>query len=157
MIQHAVLELERFLPYRLSVLSNRISQMIAREYEKRFQLSVTDWRIMAILAQQQDLSANQVAERAAMDKVAVSRAVAKLVQTQRIKRTMSSVDKRRSILRLTTEGWKIYRQVAPLALAYEQRLLSLLSNEESVSLEKILRKLDSIGNHEVTLLVDRFS
>ena len=44
---HAVLELDRFLPYRLSVLSNRISQDIARVYGERFGLNVTEWRLLA--------------------------------------------------------------------------------------------------------------
>lgn len=44
MSEHQVLELDRSLPYRLSVLSNRLSHAIARCYETRFQLSVTEWR-----------------------------------------------------------------------------------------------------------------
>ena len=41
MAGHALLELETFLPYRLSVLSNTLSQAIAKVYDKRFDLSVT--------------------------------------------------------------------------------------------------------------------
>ena len=73
------LELERFLPYRLSVLSNRISDAIAREYSQRFALGVTEWRVMAVLGRWPGLSASDVARRTAMDKVAVSRAVARLL------------------------------------------------------------------------------
>ena len=85
-LDHAVLELDRFLPYRLSVLSNRISQDIARLYAERFALSVTEWRVIAVLGRYPDLSANEVAERTAMDKVAVSRAVASLIRDGRLKR-----------------------------------------------------------------------
>jgi hypothetical protein len=46
---HAPLELERFLPYRLSILSNTVSQSIAAEYQDRFELSMTEWRVMAVL------------------------------------------------------------------------------------------------------------
>ncbi|MCR6495295.1 hypothetical protein LJB71_02900 [Thermomonas sp. S9] len=49
MADHAQLVLERFLPYRLSVLTNRLSGAIAREYSQRFDLGVTEWRVMAIL------------------------------------------------------------------------------------------------------------
>src|SRR5260370_42604550 len=38
------LVLERFLPYRLSVLMLRISNAIARSYERRFRLSLPEWR-----------------------------------------------------------------------------------------------------------------
>ena len=78
---HAELRLERFLPYRLSVLSNRVSQDIARLYSARFNLSITEWRVMAVLGHERGLSANTVAERTAMDKVAVSRAVSALMDT----------------------------------------------------------------------------
>src|SRR3546814_1367690 len=74
------LELERFLPYRLSVLSNRVSQKIADTYAERFGLAVTEWRVIAVLGRYPDLSAGAVAERTAMDKVAVSRAVARLLE-----------------------------------------------------------------------------
>jgi hypothetical protein len=40
---HAVLELDRFLPYRLSVLSNRISQDIAALYGRKRSSSSTAW------------------------------------------------------------------------------------------------------------------
>lgn len=141
MAGHALLELETFLPYRLSVLSNTLSQAIARVYDKRFGLSVTEWRAMAVLGHRADLSGREVAERTAMDKVAVSRAIARLLAKGLIERGTAANDKRRSVLRLSEEGWKIYDQVAPLALEHEQRLLSHLSMEEREWLARILDTL----------------
>lgn len=136
-----VLELENFLPYRLSVLSNTVSQAIARIYASRFQLAVTEWRVIAVLGRYDGVAAREVAERTAMDKVAVSRAVAKLVADGRIARGIADHDKRRSVLRLTDAGWKIYAEVAPLALEHERRLLSHLNDEERHWLGRILDKL----------------
>ncbi len=141
MSEHAPLELERFLPYRLSILSNTISQAIAREYQQRFDLSVTEWRVMAVLARFDTLSAREVAERTAMDKVAVSRALAGLVASGRVIRRMHAGDKRRSVLRLSASGWKIHDAVAPLARAQERKLLARLNVEEQSWLEQILDKL----------------
>ena len=86
MAPHAQLDLDRFLPYRLSVLSNRISTSVAQMYSEHFQLTITEWRVMAILGRYPDLSANEVAQRSAMDKVAVSRAVALYAQPAAWKR-----------------------------------------------------------------------
>src|SRR5512141_2909135 len=141
MSDHAPLELERFLPYRLSILSNTVSQAIAREYQQRFDLSVTEWRVMAVLARFDTLSAREVAERTAMDKVAVSRALAGLVASGRVIRRMDADDKRRSVLRLSASGWKIHDAVAPLARAQERKLLSRLNAEEQSWLDQILNKL----------------
>ena len=137
----ALLELETFLPYRLSVLSNTLSQAIARVYDKRFDLSVTEWRAMAVLGYRSDISAREVAERTAMDKVAVSRAVARMLKKGLIERGTARHDKRQSVLRLSVEGWRIYDQVAPLALAHEQRLLAHLDAEERQWLTRILDTL----------------
>ncbi len=146
MTDHLPLELEHFLPYRLSVLSNTISQGIAREYHSRFGLSITGWRTMAVLARfdQDGLSARQVAERTAMDKVAISRAVSKLVARGLINRELHQDDRRRSVLALTPEGWIIHDQVAPLARRYEREVLQKLNPEEQVWLERILDKLSPL-------------
>ena len=138
---HALLELESFLPYRLSVLSNTLSQAIARVYEKRFDLSVTEWRAMAVLGYRTDISAREVAERTAMDKVAISRAVARLLKKGLIERSTAQHDKRQSVLRLSDEGWKIHDQVVPLALDHEKRLLAHLDVEEREWLTRILDTL----------------
>ena len=145
MTEHAVLELEHFLPYRLSVLSNRISQEIAGLYAERFALNVTEWRLLAVLGRYPDLSATELAERTAMDKVAVSRAVATLVAEGRLTRKVDGDDRRRARLRLSAKGYRIYDEVAPLALAYEQRLLAALSGEDRAILDALLSRL-SLGS-----------
>ncbi|GAB3098706.1 MarR family winged helix-turn-helix transcriptional regulator [Lysobacter terrae] len=141
---HAELDLEHFLPYRLSVLSNRISGAIARVYSDRFGLAVTEWRIMAVLGRYPGLSANQVAQRTAMDKVAVSRGVARLLEAGRIERETHDDDRRRSVLRLSEPGYAIYDQVAPLALAFERRLLGDLNESERAVLFRLLDRLDEL-------------
>jgi DNA-binding MarR family transcriptional regulator len=141
--QHATLELDRFLPYRLSVLSNRISQDIARLYAERFALSVTEWRVIAVLGRYPDLSANAVADRTAMDKVAVSRAVASLIHDGRLRRRLHGDDRRRSVLALSAKGYRIYDEVAPLALRFERELLSRLGADEQQWLTRILDRLEA--------------
>jgi DNA-binding MarR family transcriptional regulator len=135
------LDLDHFLPYRLSVLSNRMSQAIARIYAERFDLSITEWRVMAVLGLRPNLSAGEVAERTAMDKVAVSRAVARLIEAGRVVRAVAEGDRRRSRLRLSAAGRRIHRQVAPLALAFEREALSALTAAEQVRFGRLLDKL----------------
>ncbi|WNL45605.1 MarR family winged helix-turn-helix transcriptional regulator [Dyella sp. BiH032] len=138
---HAPLELESFLPYRLSILSNTVSQAIANDYQARFDLSVTEWRVMAVLARFEGLSAREVAERTAMDKVAVSRALARLVEAGRVNRGTHEGDKRRSVLSLSETGWQVHDVVAPMARAREREVLDKLDAEERVWLVRILDKL----------------
>ena len=135
------IDLARFLPYRLSVLSNTISQAIASDYEARFGLSITQWRVMAVLGQKENLAARDVAIRTAMDKVAVSRAVAGLIEKGHLERTISEVDKRESCLRLSDQGREIHDQIVPLAYEHERRVLQRLSSEER---EWLMRILDAL-------------
>jgi DNA-binding MarR family transcriptional regulator len=139
--EHAPLQLEHFLPYRLSILSNTISQAIADDYQRRYDISVTEWRVMAVLARFDGLSAREVAERTAMDKVAVSRALARLVEAGRVSRVTHDDDKRRSVLSLTEAGWDVHDEVAPMARAREREVLAKLDAEERAWLTRILDKL----------------
>jgi DNA-binding MarR family transcriptional regulator len=136
-----LLHLERFLPYRLSVLANTVSATIASAYAERHDLTIPEWRVMAVLAHEPGLSAAVVAERTAMDKVAVSRAVTRLQRRQRIARRQSDDDRRRSSLQLTPAGLEVYLQVSPVALGYERRLLESLSEGERRALDGAMERL----------------
>jgi DNA-binding MarR family transcriptional regulator len=107
----------------------------------RFGLSIPQWRVIAVLARTPGLAAAEVAERTAMDKVAVSRAVAGLARTGRVRRATAAGDRRRSVLSLTERGWSVYRRIVPLALAYERRLLAELSPDEQAQFETLLARL----------------
>lgn len=136
------LALENFLPYRLSVLSNRISQTIAASYRDRFGLSVTEWRVIAVLGRTPKLSASDVVERTAMDKVAISRAVAALLERGLLLRTVARDDRRRSVLALSRKGANVHAQVAPLALDFEARLLAALGPAMRDALPQVLDALN---------------
>ncbi|KIQ97222.1 MarR family winged helix-turn-helix transcriptional regulator [Lysobacter sp. A03] len=140
----AQLELERFLPYRLSVLSNRLSAAIARLYAERFSLGMTEWRVMAVLGRYPDLSASEVTGRTAMDKVAVSRAVARLIEAGWLERSLHPDDRRRSVLRLSAAGHAVYAEVAPMALAFEQRLFGDIDPAQLTRLFDLLDRLDAL-------------
>lgn len=137
----ASLQLDRFIPYRLSVLTNTVSMVIAGAYEREFGLSIPQWRVMAVLARYPDLSAVEVAERTAMDKVAVSRAIQGLLDEKRVLRAFDKGDRRRSILRLSAAGQAVYTRVAPMALRYEAELLSALSPSDQRTLDRLLARL----------------
>ena len=141
--------LENFLPYRLSITSHTVSTNIARVYEKRFGVSIPEWRVIAILGRYPDLSAVEVADRTLMDKVAVSRAVTKLIKNGRIDRQFADADRRRSILNLSEVGLQVHNEIAPLALRFERELLQDISEEDYAifvaTLEQLLEKACQLG------------
>ncbi|MGI9201844.1 MAG: MarR family winged helix-turn-helix transcriptional regulator [Woeseiaceae bacterium] len=143
------LNLEDFLPYRLAVLSHTISTTIAKTYESKFGVSIPEWRVIAILGRFPGLSAVEVADRTMLDKVAVSRAVTKLIKGGRIDREFADADRRRSILNLSAEGQEVHDEIAPLAMAFETELLQGIGADDydtfNVVLERLLGKARLLG------------
>lgn len=136
-----LLVLEDFLPYRLSILSNRVSRAIAARYAKTFDLTIPEWRIIAVLGRRPGLTAKEIAEATEMDKVAVSRAVARLVAAKRVHARADAEDARRQFLLLTAQGESVHARIVPIALASEQKLLSALSVREREQLDALIARL----------------
>jgi DNA-binding MarR family transcriptional regulator len=136
-----LLVLEDFLPYRLSILSNRVSRAIAARYADAFNLTIPEWRIIAVLGRRPGLTAKEIAEATEMDKVAVSRAVARLVEARRVRAVADRDDARRQILSLTAQGEDLHARIAPLALESEQRLLAALDTRERQQLDALIDRL----------------
>ena len=133
--------LERFVPYRLSVLTNTVSRALARSYAERFGLTIPQWRVVAVLGRESPLSARDLGERTVMDKVTVSRALQALIADRRVARATDRDDRRRAVLRLTPSGRALYRRIVPLARRYEARLLQVLGGRERRDLDRLLSRL----------------
>lgn len=136
-----MLELDQFLPYRLSLLSNQVSRGIAKTYADRYGLSVTAWRVLAVVGRYDGLTAKAVAERTAMDKVAVSRAIKRLCDQRYMQRQPTSHDGRAQVLSLSARGQSVYNAVVPAALAYEQDLLQHLTAAERKQFDAVIDRL----------------
>ncbi len=137
----ALFDLNDFLPYRLSTLTNRVSRAFSTLYSDRFDLTVPEWRVMAVLGQEPGLSADQVCARTGNDKVTVSRAISRLLEHGRVRREFASADRRRSVLELSPRGRDIHRQIIPLARNYESRLTADLTIAERQGLIHLLGRL----------------
>src|SRR5712664_4333226 len=124
------LELENFLPYRLSILAQIVSESLHDLYAGPFGLTVTQWRVMAALGRFAPLTASDVGQRIVMDKVAVSRAVAGLMTRGLVERATDKADRRRATLRLSARGRAMHARIVPIALAYEEKLYQALNAEE---------------------------
>lgn len=135
--------LEDFLPYRLSILSNTVSANIAKLYQQKFGLSILEWRALAVIGRFAPMSASQVAERTAMDKVQVSRALQRLADGGKIERSVDAKDRRRSVLRLSSKGKALVKRITPLAMRVEEELLGVLSVKQYRELDAILHLLQA--------------
>ncbi|MFP5513496.1 MAG: MarR family winged helix-turn-helix transcriptional regulator [Alphaproteobacteria bacterium] len=137
------LHLTRFLPYRLSVLANTVSHTLAKLYEKRFGITIPEWRIIAVLGGGETMSAGEIAHRTAMDKVQVSRAISRMLDSSLILRESGDTDRRKALLTLTPKALAIYAEIVPMALTYEEEVTDALSIDERAQLDILLSKLQT--------------
>jgi DNA-binding MarR family transcriptional regulator len=136
------LDLDTYLPYRLSVASNKVSALIAKAYETRFGLSVPQWRLLVILSQSEALSQKEIVERSAMDKVTISRVVAALLGRGLLLRTSRAYDRRVDVLSLSQAGRTIVAEVTPIALSLEASLIAAIGQTQADGLADMLRMLE---------------
>jgi DNA-binding MarR family transcriptional regulator len=104
-------------------------------------LSLSEWRLMAIIASGRSMSASDVTERSTMDAVAVHRAVMSLLRRGFIERISVEGDKRVKQLIFTPAGQQTYESIVPYAWELEESLLSCLSPAEAMALRRMLRRL----------------
>jgi DNA-binding MarR family transcriptional regulator len=146
MTNHLVLD--RFLPYRLSITSNLVSDRIARAYEALFGLTIPEWRLIAVIAEVEAITQAEIGERTRMDKVTVSRAAIALVERGLLTRAPNPSDKRSHHLSLTPAGRDLYGSVAPKALELEARIFARFTREELDGFVAMLRRIDAAALEE---------
>ena len=105
-----ILSLEDFLPYQLSILSNRVSSTIATAYQDKFALTVTEWRIMAVLGETMGVgspdvagvSADTVSQRTQVEKSLISRAIKRLLARNLVRRETDAQGRTQALLTFIT-------------------------------------------------------
>ena len=136
------LKLDQFLPYRLSLLSDRVTRELSQVYGPRHGIGQAEWRVLAHLGDQAGkLSVRDIHDRVGLEKYRVTRALQRLETAGLVHRAPSDTDKRLIAVSLTAEGRSFYDRVVPDALDYERRLLAALSTEERDTLYSLLDRL----------------
>ncbi|MEG3124833.1 MarR family winged helix-turn-helix transcriptional regulator [Sphingomonas sp. GB1N7] len=137
------LKLDDFLPYRLSIASNRVSSAIATTYQSLFGLKIAEWRLIAVIAEGEGLTQQALGVRTQMDKVTVSRAAIALVERGLVARRPNPDDQRSHLLSLTEAGQALYENVAPKALELEARIFGGFGAKEVAAFRAVLDRLEA--------------
>ncbi|MFM2119965.1 MAG: hypothetical protein RL722_1433 [Pseudomonadota bacterium] len=135
------MDLQNFLPYRIAVLSEAVSQSVAQVYRERFGLSRDEWRVLAALAEGGAVPTGEVIRSTTLEKMPVSRAVSRLQAAGHVERLPDPDDGRGWLLRLTPAGRSLYLKIVPMVQAREAFLLEALSAEEQAVLNQAISRL----------------
>lgn len=136
-------DLSTFLPYQLAVVSSRVSKQFAERYRAEFGLTIPEWRVLAHLAQSDQVSVREVQARVDMDKSKISRAAARLEASGLIEKRANPEDRRLLDMRLTDAGRTLFARIVPIANAYQTEILAQLAAEAPAFRTALLRLLDA--------------
>ena len=136
-----LLSLESFLPYQINVLASRLSRQLARVYGERFGISIAEWRVIAHLASEDKISVREIVQRVDMDKSKVSRAATNLEANGIIEKKVDPADRRLIEMQLTRKGKRLFAQIEPLALEFQNAVLEALSERERKQFRKSIDNL----------------
>jgi len=136
------LVLHDYLPYRLAVTSNVVSNLVYSGYSDLYGLKIPEWRLVAILHETGASTQQALLPKTGMDKVTVSRAAHTLTKRRLIQRTPHQTDGRSHILFLTEDGESLYAKIAPIVLAIENDMLAAFTPEETHMFKEYLRRIE---------------
>jgi DNA-binding MarR family transcriptional regulator len=138
------LDLDRYVPGLLLWLSNKIAASASALYRERFDIGVTDWRVLSYFEIHEWSTASQACELMGLDKAAVSRSVAMLKEGGWLKSRPDGL--RRIEYATTAAGRKLHGRIIKLAIAREEALLTGFSAQERETLIRGLHRM--LGNLE---------
>ncbi|MEM6618178.1 MAG: MarR family winged helix-turn-helix transcriptional regulator [Pseudomonadota bacterium] len=117
------LQLDRFLPYQLAVLANRVSREFSAVYAEKYGITVPEWRVLVHIWSAGPVSVREVHARVDMDKSKVSRAAARLQVAGYLTKDPDARDRRLVTLALTEQGQHVMDDLIPRAAAFEEELM----------------------------------
>jgi len=145
----AAFHLQEFLPYAITVLAGQMSDQFAAQYRSRFNISVAEWRVLAHVADDDQLSVREISAAVVLDKAKTSRAIARLEAAGHVRKRAGKTDGRLIRVSLTPKGRRLYDRIVPLANAFQASLLDALDpaarTELADALARLRAKLDRLS------------
>lgn len=134
-------ELNSFFPYQVRLYYKAVNELLQKTYTAEYDLTVTEWRVIALLNKYEPSTASVIIDKSSMDKVQISRAITNLESRNILKRNKDSIDKRRSLIKLTRKGNNIVSKLIPLMKEVEKELLIDISEDELINLKRLMSNI----------------
>lgn len=123
-------DLERYLPYRFTVLAGQLSAELAKHYKSEYGISMPEWRVLLNVGYAEHPSVRDIERRVSLEKSKVSRAAAKLEEKGFITKTVDPKDRRLVMLDLTETGADLLSKLIPVAQEFQVELETALGGTE---------------------------
>lgn len=123
------LDLTRYAPHLIGVVSNAWLRLTSAEYRRRFGIGIVEWRVLATIRIEPAINAHRICEVIRIDKAAASRALRVLEISGYLTYEASPGDSRRRLWRLSESGEQLHAEILAVARDYERHLLSGIAPE----------------------------
>ncbi|WP_305096865.1 MarR family winged helix-turn-helix transcriptional regulator [Croceibacterium aestuarii] len=127
--------------HRLLKLNNRLMAPFSTHLAHRYAISLNEFRLLMAIGRLGASASHELAEHTGVNAMSVSRAVGTLERHGRITVETDPANRRRKVLRLTSEGERLYDLMLPHTQAVADYLLRGMADQDLETLDAILGKL----------------
>lgn len=136
------LTVNNFLTTKLSQVTNALRRNLTKAYTEQFDLTVSEWRLLSLLAHAQQLSFAELVIQSTSDKALVSRTMRQLEARGMVEmRPEGEMSRKRLTCLITPKGGALHAKVIPLARRSQAAVLRLLPPEQRAVLYSSLNIL----------------
>ncbi len=132
--------LGNFVPYLMYRITNRLNMRIRSQLRKS-DINIARWRVLAVLRAYGEIHLGRVVELTVMEQPSVSRIVTQLESEGLVKRTLSKVDSRVVLVRLTAAGDRAFKAIFPTADKHQRIALEGFTRKEVKTLIGYLQRI----------------
>ena len=134
-------DLATFVPYRISILATLIRKALGEIYREDPGLTDPEWRVLTTVAHMGPLASGDIGLHMTLDRMAISRALTRLIKLKLVARAPFEQDQRMSEIKLSPHGERVFSALAREAASIEEIILAPLSRTE---VSEFLRTIDKI-------------
>ncbi len=137
------LQLANFLTYRMARVQAKLNAQGARLLREVAGLTLTQWRIIFLVARADDTRSSEITRAFEIDKGLLSRNLKTLIADGLIKSRTDETDHRAHNLTLTDEGRRLFEETLPHMQKRQAGLRTALTEQELTTFQTALNKLES--------------
>ena len=137
-----VYDLTHHLTYRIARLQARLNAQATEILKQNTDISLSEWRILAILIDPEIASQKDMLKAMGLDKGQVSRTIKRLEAKNYIISEHDDADNRKRQISLSDSGRELVVQILPLMIKRQAYLKSPFNEDELNSLYEFITKLE---------------
>ena len=125
------LTVDAFITTLMSQVGNALRRTITTPYAERFGLSVSEWRLLSLIAHSERIAFSELVEQSTSDKALVSRGLKRLeMQDLVLLQGEGNTPRKKIFCQVTAKGAALHREAIPFARAAQAAAICAIAPED---------------------------